>query len=34
VFDTYQATIIPNGSLTIEKTEGSDFWNFWSSLFN
>jgi copper chaperone CopZ len=34
VFDTYQARIIPNGSLTIEQTEGSGFWNSWSSLFN
>jgi len=34
VFDTYQATVIPNGSLSIEKNEGSIFGNFWSSLFN
>ena len=34
VFDTYTATVIPNGSLTIEKMEDSGFWNFWSSLFS
>lgn len=34
VFDTYQATVIPNGSLFIEKNEGSIFGSFWSSLFN
>ena len=34
VFDTYKATVIPNGSLLIEKKEGSVFGNFWSSLFN
>ncbi len=33
VFDTYKATVIPNGSLTIVKNEGSVFENFWSSLF-
>jgi len=34
VFDTYTATVIPNGSLSIEKNEGSVFGNFWSSLFS
>ena len=34
VFDTYKATIIPNGSLLIKKNEGGVFGNFWSSLFN
>ena len=34
VFDTYKATVIPNGSLSIEKNEGSVFGNFWSSLFS
>lgn len=34
VFDTYKATVIPNGSLTMKKNEGSLFGNFWSSLFN
>ncbi len=34
VFDTYKATVIPNGSLSIEKNAGSVFGNFWSSLFN
>ena len=33
VFDTYKATVIPNGSLTIVKNEGGVFGNFWSSLF-
>jgi len=33
VFDTYQATVIPNGSLSIEKNE-SMFGNIWSSIFN
>lgn len=34
VFDTYKATVIPNGSLSIKKKEGSAFRDFWSSLFN
>ncbi len=34
VFDTYEANVIPNGSLPIEKNEGGMFENFWSSLFN
>lgn len=34
VFDTYQATVIPNGSLSIEKKEGSVFGDIWSSIFN
>jgi len=34
VFDTYKATVIPNGSLSIEKNKGSVFGNFWSSLFS
>ena len=34
VFDTYKATVIPNGSLSIEKNENSVFGNFWSSLFS
>ena len=34
VFDTYKATVIPNGSLSIVKNEGSVFGNFWSSLFH
>ncbi len=34
VFDTYTATVIPNGSLVIEKNEGGVFGNFWSSLFS
>jgi len=33
VFDTYKATVIPNGSLSMEKNEGSVIGNFWSSLF-
>ncbi|MCA9470039.1 MAG: cation transporter [Nitrospira sp.] len=33
-FDTYKATVIPNGSLTIQKKESNGFRNFWSSLFN
>jgi len=33
VFDTYKATVIPNGSLIIKKNEGGVFENFWSSLF-
>ena len=34
VFDTYQATVIPNGSLAIKKNKKSIFGNFWSLLFN
>jgi len=34
VFDAYTATVIPNGSLSIETNEGSVFGNFWSSLFS
>ncbi len=34
VFDTYTATVIPNGSLSLEKNEGSVFGDFWSSLFS
>ena len=34
VFDTYQATIIPNGSLAMEKNEGGLFGKFWPSLFS
>ncbi|HBP87625.1 MAG TPA: cation transporter [Nitrospirales bacterium] len=33
VFDTYKATVIPNGSLTIQKKESNAFRDFWSSLF-
>ncbi|HBP87809.1 MAG TPA: cation transporter [Nitrospirales bacterium] len=33
VFDTYKATVIPNGSLTIQKKERNVFRDFWSSLF-
>ncbi|MBA3966045.1 MAG: cation transporter [Nitrospirales bacterium] len=34
VFDTYKATVIPNGSLSIQKKEGSAFRDFWSLLFS
>lgn len=34
VFDTYKATVIPNGSLSIEKRKGSVFGDIWSSIFN
>lgn len=34
VFNTYTATVIPNGFLRIEKNKDSVFANFWSSLFN
>ena len=33
VFDTYTATVIPNGSLVMKKNEGGMFGDFWSSLF-
>lgn len=33
-FDTYEASVIPNGSLSIEKKESSAFGDFWSSLFH
>ncbi len=34
VFDTYTATVIPNGTLIIKTNKVDVFWNFWSSLFN
>jgi copper chaperone CopZ len=33
VFDTYKATVIPNGTLSMNKNEGSAFQDFWSSLW-
>ncbi len=33
-FDTYEASVIPNGSLSIEQKESNGFGDFWSSLFN
>lgn len=33
IFDTYKATVIPNGTLSMNKNEGRAFQDFWSSLW-
>jgi copper chaperone CopZ len=33
IFDTYQATVIPNGTLSMNKKEGHAWQDFWSSLW-
>jgi len=33
LFDKYKATVIPNGTLSMNKKEGSAFQDFWSSLW-
>lgn len=33
IFDTYQATVVPNGSLSNGEPRSGLFENFWSSLF-